>query len=195
MGRNRLEAFSDGVIAIIITIMVLELRPPHSAELSALLSVAPAMFSYVLSFIYVAIYWNNHHHMFQAVRRVDGAVLWANNLLLFCLSLVPFATAWMGDNHFMPVPVAVYGVALLLPALAYYVLARQIIRLEGPDSMFARAIGRDWKGRISPVLYIAGIVFAFVMPVVSEALYVTVALIWLVPDKRIERVLGRSEGE
>jgi uncharacterized membrane protein len=191
MGKNRLEAFSDGVIAIIITIMVLELRPPHSADLAALLSVAPDMFSYVLSFIYVAIYWNNHHHMFQAVKRVDGAVLWANNLLLFCLSLVPFATAWMGDNHFMPVPVAVYGVGLLLPALAYYVLARQIIRLEGPDSVFAKAIGRDWKGKISPLFYIAGIVFAFVTPVVSEALYVTVALIWLVPDQRIERVLSR----
>jgi uncharacterized membrane protein len=189
MTKDRLEAFSDGVIAILITIMVLELRAPHSPDLNSLLEVAPPFLSYVLSFTYIAIYWNNHHHMFQAVERVDGTILWANNLLLFCLSLVPFSTDWMGENHFAPVPVAIYGVTLLLPALAYYLVARSIIRLDGPDSALARALGQDWKGKLSPLVYIAGIGLALVNPVISEVLYVTVALIWLVPDRRIERHL------
>ncbi|MDR3473215.1 MAG: TMEM175 family protein [Devosia sp.] len=192
MSKDRLEAFSDGVIAIIITIMVLELKAPHSPDLGALLEVGPAFLGYVLSFTYIAIYWNNHHHMFQAVDRVDGSILWANNLLLFCLSLVPFATDWMGENHFATMPVSLYGVALLLPAVAYFILERRIIRLQGPDSALAGALGHDWKGKISPVFYLAGIGLAFVSPVISALLYVAVALIWLVPDRRIERRLVGS---
>jgi len=193
MEKGRLEAFSDGVFAIIITIMVLELKAPHSADLAALLDVAPAFFGYVLSFTNVAIYWNNHHHLFQAVERIDGSVLWANNVLLFFLSLVPFATDWMGENHFATLPVALYGIVLLMPALAYYVLARRIVRLQ-VNSELSSALGEDWKGRISPILYIAGAGLAFVTPVIGELLYVLVALIWLVPDRRIERRFhGRSE--
>lgn len=196
MGKGRVEAFTDGVIAVIITIMVLELHAPHSADFEALLEVAPEFLAYVLSFLYVAIYWNNHHHMFQVVRRVDGGVLWANNALLFFLSLVPFTTDWMGENHFQTVPVALYGVALLLPAIAYYVLQSSIIRVEGRDrSGLAQALGADWKGKLSPVLYLLGIVLAFFLPAVSEGLYVLVALIWLIPDRRIERWLASRDGQ
>ncbi|HTJ56211.1 MAG TPA: TMEM175 family protein [Devosiaceae bacterium] len=188
MGSGRLEAFSDGVLAIIITIMVLELHPPHSPDLASLLQVAPPLLSYILSFTYVAIYWNNHHHMFQTVTSVDGSILWGNNLLLFCLSLIPFATQWMGENHFEGLPVAFYGLVLLLAALAYFLLERLIIR-HGKNSTLAAALGPDWKGKISPWLYAAGIGLAFVNAVISQILYVAVALIWLVPDRRIERRL------
>jgi uncharacterized membrane protein len=196
MGRGRLEAFSDGVMAVIITIMVLELHAPHSPDLAALAEEAPAFLAYVLSFIYVAIYWNNHHHMFQLVKRIDGSILWANNFLLFTLSLVPFTTDWLGENHGASVPVALYGVSLLLPALAYYLLQSRIIHRQGPQSELAEAIGGDWKGKLSPVLYIAGIGFAFVLPWVSETLYAIVAIIWLIPDRRIEnRLRGPAAAE
>ncbi len=193
MEKDRLLAFSDGVIAIIITIMVLELKAPHGADLATLAKLAPVFLSYVLSFIYVAIYWHNHHHLFHTVQHVDGALLWANTHLLFWLSLVPFATAWLGENHFAALPTAIYGVALLLPALAYYLLQTTIIRRQGPDSTLARAIGSDWKGRISPLLYLAGIGAAFVAPWLALALYVLVAIIWLVPDRRIESALSRTK--
>jgi uncharacterized membrane protein len=194
MGKGRLEAFSDGVIAVIITIMVLELHAPHGADLEALAEDAPAFLAYVLSFAYVAIYWNNHHHMFQLCRKVDGSILWANNLLLFCLSLVPFTTSWMGENHGATIPVALYGLSLLLPALAYYLLQSRIIHLQGPHSELAAALGSDWKGKFSPVLYIAGIVAAFASPWLSEALYSIVAIVWLIPDRRIENRLQMREG-
>lgn len=192
MEKDRLLAFSDGVIAIIITIMVLELRPPHEPTLAALAGLAPTFLSYVLSFVYIAIYWNNHHHMLYATRRVNGAILWANMALLFSLSLVPFTTAWLGETAGAVIPTAIYGASLILAAFAYVVLQTLIVRADGPDSLLARAIkaGGDWKGKLSPVLYASGIVAAFVAPVVSWALYVLVALIWLVPDKRIERVLS-----
>jgi uncharacterized membrane protein len=190
--KERLAAFSDGVIAIIITIMVLELKVPHDASLSALTAVTPLFLSYALSFVYVAIYWNNHHHFFQMVRHVDGLVLWANMHLLFWMSLVPFATGWMGENHFAPVPTAAYGVSLLMPALAWYGMQWAIIRLQGGDSPLARAIGRDWKGKLSPPLYLAGILLAFVDVRIAAGIYVLVALMWLIPDPRIERaVRGR----
>ena len=189
MGTTRLEAFSDGVIAIIITIMVLELRVPHEATLDALKPLFPVLLSYVLSFVYVGIYWNNHHHMLQVTKHVDGRILWANLYLLFWLSLFPFATAWMGENHFEAVPTAVYGAVLLMAAIAYFILARAIIRREGPDSPLARAFGRDWKGKISPVIYSLAIMLSFVNQWLSQALFVTVAIMWLVPDRRIERVV------
>jgi uncharacterized membrane protein len=192
MEKERLLAFSDGVIAIIITIMVLELKVPHDASLGALAAVIPPFLSYVLSFTYVAIYWNNHHHMFQLVRHVDGAILWANMHLLFWLSLIPFATDWMGENHFAPVPMVVYGIALLMPALAYYVLQRTIIRRQGRDSTLARALGRDLKGKLSPVLYIAGTLLALADTRIAGAIYVSVALMWLVPDRRIERAISQG---
>jgi uncharacterized membrane protein len=192
MEKERLLAFSDGVIAIIITIMVLELKVPHDASLGALAAVIPPFLSYVLSFTYVAIYWNNHHHMFQLVRHVDGAILWANMHLLFWLSLIPFATDWMGENHFAPVPMVVYGIALLMPALAYYVLQRTIIRRQGRDSTLARALGRDLKGKLSPVLYIAGTLLALADTRIAGAIYVFVALMWLVPDRRIERAISQG---
>ena len=192
MEKERLLAFSDGVIAIIITIMVLELKVPHDASLGALATVIPPFLSYVLSFTYVAIYWNNHHHMFQLVRHVDGAILWANMHLLFWLSLIPFATDWMGENHFAPVPMVVYGIALLMPALAYYVLQRTIIRRQGRDSTLARALGRDLKGKLSPVLYIAGTLLALADTRIAGAIYVFVALMWLVPDRRIERAISQG---
>ena len=195
MGKGRVEAFSDGVIAVIITIMVLELHAPHSADLAALLEDAPAFIAYVLSFIFVAIYWNNHHHMFQVTERANGAILWANNALLFCLSLVPFATDWMGENHFAAIPVALYGVVLLACGVAYYVLQSIIIRSQGPESKLQKLIGNDWKGKASPVIYAAAIVLAFVNPVISECLYAAVALIWLVPDRRIERQLVDQPGD
>jgi uncharacterized membrane protein len=191
MEKSRLLAFSDGVIAILITIMVLELKVPHEASLGALLPVMPVFFSYVLSFLYIAIYWNNHHHFFHLVHRVDGALLWANMHLLFWLSLVPFTTGWMGENDFAPVPTAVYGVTLLMPALAWRVMQWVIIRAQGRESTFAQALGRDLKGKISPVLYLAGVVMAFVDPRIAGALYLLVALMWLIPDRRIERMVQR----
>jgi uncharacterized membrane protein len=194
MEKDRLLAFSDGVIAIIITIMVLELRPPHEPTLAALAALAPTFLSYVLSFIYIAIYWNNHHHMLYAAKGVNGAILWANMGLLFCLSLVPFTTAWMGDTEGATLPTAVYGVSLILPAFAYLALQTLIVRADGPDSVLARAIreGGDWKGKFSPLLYATGVGMAFVLPPVSWGLYVLVALIWLVPDRRIERVVAQG---
>ena len=192
MEKERLLAFSDGVIAVIITIMVLELKSPHDASLSALAAVAPPFLSYVLSFVYIAIYWNNHHHMFHMVRHVSGGILWANMHLLFWLSLVPFTTDWMGENHFDTVPVIVYGIALLMSGLAYYVLERTIIRRQGSDSALARAVGHDLKGRISLVLYTAAILLALVHTWIAGAIYVLVALIWLIPDRRIERAISHQ---
>jgi len=189
MGKDRLTAFSDGVIAIIITIMVLELKVPHGADWTALKGVVPAFVSYVLSFIYLAIYWNNHHHLLHTVSRVDALILWANSNLLFWLSLVPAATAWMGENFLKPLPTALYGVVLLLPAIAYFLLQRAIVRQQGRHSVLASALGRDLKGKISPLLYAAAIVLAFVEPWLSLALYALVAVMWLIPDRRIERVL------
>jgi uncharacterized membrane protein len=189
MTRNRIEAFSDGVIAIVITIMVLELRPPHGADAAALRPLIPVFLSYVLSFIFLGIYWNNHHHLLHAVQRVDGRALWANLHLLFWLSLVPFATAWMGENSFTAVPVALYGVVLTLAGVAYYILARILIAAHGSSSALAVAIGSDRKGKISVVIYAIAVALAFWSPAGSCALYVLVAMIWLIPDPRIERVL------
>jgi uncharacterized membrane protein len=189
MGRARLEAFSDGVLAIIITIMVLELKVPHAGGLDALRPLLPEFLSYLLSFVYLGIYWNNHHHMLHTVQKVNGPILWANLHLLFWLSLVPFATGWMGENHFAAVPTAVYGLTLLMPAVAYYILARAIIASQGSGSLLQKAIGRDWKGMVSPLIYVAGILAAFWSPAVAQALYVLVALMWLVPDRRIEKAL------
>jgi uncharacterized membrane protein len=189
MGKDRLAAFSDGVIAIIITIMVLELRLPHGASWDVLASVAPNFVSYVLSFVYLAIYWNNHHHLIHTVARVDGLILWANSHLLFWLSIVPAATAWLGDNFPAPIPTALYGATLLMPAIAYYLLQRAIIHKQGRHSMLAHALGSDIKGKISPAVYLAGIALAFVQPWASMALYALVAIMWLVPDRRIEKAL------
>jgi uncharacterized membrane protein len=190
MGRNRLEAFSDGVLAIIITIMVLELKVPHSADFSALYPLLPVFLTYVLSFVYLAIYWNNHHHMLHTTEQVTGSILWANLHLLFWLSLFPFVTGWMGENHFLPVPMALYGFVLLMAANAYFILQHTIMRSQGKDSILAHAIGRDFKGKISPILYAIAIPTAFYQPWVSIGLYVFVALMWLVPDRRIERVIS-----
>jgi len=190
MEKGRLEAFSDGVIAVIITIMVLELKPPHGAALEDLLPVLPTFLTYVLSFIYVGIYWVNHHHFFQAVGKVSGGLLWANLGLLFWLSLIPFTTAWMGENHFTTWPVVVYAFNLLACAVAYTFITAVVLKSEGPNSTVGRAIGQDRKGKISLVFYILSIPLAFISPMVSCALFVLVAAIWLVPDKRIERVLG-----
>ena len=189
MERGRLEAFSDGVIAILITIMVLELRPPAGADPAALLPLVPIFLSYVLSFVFLGIYWNNHHHLFQVVRQVNGRVLWANLHLLFWLSLIPFVTAWMGENNFAAWPVALYGTVLLLAACAYYLLVRSLLALHEKDSMLAAALGSDFKGKISIVIYAIAIPFAFVVPGVSCALYVLVAVIWIIPDRRIEKVI------
>ncbi len=189
MGKGRLEAFSDGVIAILITIMVLELKVPHGADLAALRPLLPVFLSYVLSFIYLGIYWNNHHHLLHAAKHVSGPILWANMHLLFWLSLVPFATAWMGENHFAPIPVAAYGVSLLMPGVAYYLLARALIRRHGPDSHLAQALGHDFKGKVSILAYAVAVVLACRVPGAALAIYVGVALVWLVPDRRIERVL------
>lgn len=189
MVKGRLEAFSDGVIAIIITIMVLELKTPHESDLAALLPLLPTFLSYVLSFVYVGIYWNNHHHLFQAVRHVNGATLWANLHLLFWLSLFPFATAWMGENHFAALPVALYGVVLLLAAIAYFALTRTLILCHGQDSTLANALGRDLKGKLSVLIYAVAILLAFAIPWLACALYVLVAVMWLVPDRRIEKTL------
>lgn len=190
MGRNRLEAFSDGVIAIIITIMVLELKVPHATGIDALAPLVPVLLSYVLSFVYIGIYWNNHHHMLHVVRVVTGPILWANLHLLFWLSLVPFTTAWMGETHFAAVPSAVYGVILLLAALAYYILQQCIIASQGEGSILKQAVGRDWKGKLSPILYIAAILSTTFTAWIALAIYALVAVIWLVPDRRIERALA-----
>ncbi|MBU6247255.1 MAG: DUF1211 domain-containing protein [Xanthomonadaceae bacterium] len=192
MGKTRLEAFSDGVLAIIITIMVLEMKVPHGATLDALWPVLPVFLSYVLSFVYVGIYWNNHHHMLHLVRSVSGGILWANLHLLFWLSLLPFATGWMGENHFAAVPSALYGTVLLMAALAYWILQRSIIRVQGPESALAGALGRDWKGKLSPLIYVAGIVFSACAPGLGMGFYAGAALLWLVPDRRIERVVAQS---
>jgi len=193
MGTGRLEAFSDGVIAIIITIMVLEMKVPHGDRLNDLLPVLPVFLTYVLSFVYVGIYWNNHHHMLHATRTVTAAVLWANLHLLFWLSLFPFATGWMGENHFSALPTALYGTVLLMAAIAYYLLQQAIIRSQGPDSILRKAVGRDWKGKLSPLLYIAAIAATLFSPWISEGIFVATALIWLIPDQRIEKVLPRSD--
>ena len=192
MTARRLEAFSDGVFAIIITIMVLELRAPEEPTLAALVPLWPVFLSYVLSFVNLGIYWNNHHHMIHVTSRVDGAILWANLHLLFWLSLFPFVTAWMGQ-HFEAVPTAIYGVVMVMAAIAYFILQRAILVQEGPGSVLAAAVGRDVKGKISPLLYALAIPAAFVNPVIAGALYVTVALIWLVPDRRIQRALDASD--
>jgi uncharacterized membrane protein len=189
MGKDRLAAFSDGVIAIIITIMVLELKVPHGADWAALRGVAPNFVAYVLSFVYLAIYWNNHHHLLHTVTRVDGLILWANSHLLFWLSLVPAATGWMGENFLAPLPTAVYGVSLLMPAIAYYLLQRAIVHQQGGHSVLASALGRDVKGKISPLLYAAAVALAFVDAWLSIAIYALVAVMWLVPDRRIEKAL------
>jgi uncharacterized membrane protein len=190
MSKGRLEAFSDGVLAIIITIMVLELAVPHEAELAALVPLIPIFLSYVLSFVYVGIYWNNHHHLLHAARHVDGRVLWANLHLLFWLSLVPFASAWMGENNFAAWPVAIYGLVLLMAAIAYYILTRALIAVDESNSILKAAVGNDLKGKLSPVCYVLAIPLAFVSPWISCALYVVVAVVWLVPDRRIERTLA-----
>lgn len=190
MTKSRMEAFGDAVIAIVITIMVLELHAPDGATLDALAPVAPKLLAYVLSFVLLAIYWNNHHHLFQAVERVSGGVLWANLHLLFWLSLVPFVTAWLGDAGLESVPVALYGVVLIMAAIAYYILIRTLLTVHAPDSQLAVAIGRDFKGKVSVVIYAAAIVLAFVYPPAALGLYVVVAALWLVPDSRFERVVS-----
>ena len=189
MPKNRLEAFSDGVLAIIITIMVLELKVPHGADFAALTKLVPVFLSYILSFLYVAIYWNNHHHLLHTVTRVDGAILWANMYLLFWLSLIPFGTGWMGENHFAALPTALYGFTLLMAAIAYVILQLAIIRAHGRDGTLAVALGTDVKGKASLGFYALAIVCAFRAPWISHALYVVVALIWIVPDRRIEKGL------
>ncbi len=194
MNKTRLEAFSDGVIAIIITIMVLELKVPHGRNVATLAPLLPVFLSYVLSFVYLAIYWNNHHHMLHATHKVTGGVLWANLHLLFWLSLIPFTTGWMGENHFAELPTAVYGFVLLMAAIAYFILQGRIIASQGHDSLLRHAVGKDWKGKLSPVLYVIAILVAFSSHWVSKAIYVLVALMWLVPDRRIERALARKEG-
>jgi uncharacterized membrane protein len=193
VGKGRLEAFSDGVLAIIITIMVLEMKVPHGEDLAALAPIAPVFLSYVLSFVYIGIYWNNHHHMLHTVKTVSGGVLWSNLHLLFWLSLFPFATGFMGENHFAATPSALYGIVLLGAAVAYFILQQTIIRSQGKDSVLRAAVGRDWKGKVSPVVYVIGIASTFVVPWVAEVLYVLVALVWLVPDRRIERTLAHDE--
>src|SRR5712692_9047442 len=193
MRPERLSGFSDGVIAIIITIMVLELKVPHGADWEALRNLLPLFLSYVLSFTFIAIYWNNHHHLLHTATRVNGAILWANTHLLFWLSLIPLATAWLGENHVAALPTALYGVALLMPAIAYYILQTAIVRVHGADSSLAKALGDDFKGKISPLLYILGIALAFVSPWLSIAIYVLVALIWLIPDRRIEKAISERQ--
>jgi uncharacterized membrane protein len=195
IGPERLKAVSDGVLAIIITIMVLELRVPHGAELTSLRPVIPVAISYTLSFVYLMIYWNNHHHLLHVLRHVTGGILWANAHLLFWLSVVPFVTGWMGENHFAPVPLAAYGVVLFLSGVAYWVLQRVIIASQGAHSVLAAAIQRDMKGNLSPVLYAIAIPMAFVYRWVAGAIYVAVALIWLIPDRRIERILAAEDDE
>jgi uncharacterized membrane protein len=191
MSKSRLEAFSDGVIAILITIMVLELKVPHGTDLESLRAVLPVFLTYVLSYVFLGIYWNNHHHLLHAAERINGKILWANLHLLFWLSLVPFVTGWMGENHFAPVPTAVYGVVMLIAGVAYLILQKAIVANQGPNSRLAAAMGHDVKGPISAFLYAIAIPLAFVREWIADALYVTVALIWLVPDKRIESLFSR----
>ena len=193
MGKNRLEAFSDGVLAIIITIMVLELKVVHDSNFEALKTIIPTFLSYVLSFIYIGIYWNNHHHMLHTMKKISGPILWANLNLLFWLSLVPFTTAWMGENNFAPAPVAVYGVVLLMAAISYYILQQLIITSHGKDSLLKKAIGNDMKGKLSPVFYVTAILLSFWFELISLGIYVLVAVIWLVPDKRIERMFANED--
>ena len=193
MGKNRLEAFSDGVLAIIITIMVLELKSPHSAEFTDLKPLIPVFASYVLSFIYVGIYWTNHHHLLHTIHHVSGGILWSNLHLLFWLSLFPFATAWIGETHVAPAPTALYGIVLLSAAVAYYILQSAILAREGRNSVLGLALGGDWKGKLSPVIYLAAIPLAFVNPWIANGLYAAVALLWLIPDRRIERALQLHE--
>ena len=193
MGKNRLEAFSDGVLAIIITIMVLEMKVPHGENIAALQPILPVFLSYVLSFVYLGIYWNNHHHMLHVTHRINGAILWANLHLLFWLSLFPFVTGWMGENHFASVPTALYGIVLLMAAIAYSLLQRTIIANQGKDSLLARAVGRDLKGKLSPLFYAIAIAAAFINRWIAEVLYVSVALMWLVPDRRIEKLLAEQD--
>ncbi|MES1988005.1 MAG: TMEM175 family protein [Pseudomonadota bacterium] len=192
MEKNRLEAFSDGVIAIIITIMVLELKIPHGSDFASLEPLLPVFLSYVLSFVYVGIYWNNHHHMLQTVQHVKGNILWANLHLLFWLSLFPFASGWLGENHFAAMPSALYGLVLLMAAIAYSILQRTIIVSQGENSLLAKVVGRDVKGKLSSLLYVAGILAAFYSPVLSGLIYAAVACMWLVPDSRIERLIGQN---
>jgi TMEM175 potassium channel family protein len=193
MGKGRLEAFSDGVFAIIITIMVLEMKVPLGESVAVLRPLLPVFLSYVLSFLYVGIYWNNHHHMLHVTTRVTGPILWANLHLLFWLSLFPFATGWMGQNHFAPPPTALYGVVLLMAGIAYFILQQAIIASQGPGSVLRKAIGRDWKGKLSPVLYVVGIVSSLYSSWVAQAIYVFVAVLWLIPDRRIEQALRQTE--
>jgi TMEM175 potassium channel family protein len=193
MGKNRLEAFSDGVIAIIITIMVLELKVPHGEGIETLAPLLPVFLSYVLSFVYLGIYWNNHHHMLHVTQRVTGPMLWANLHLLFWLSLIPFATGWMGENHFAAAPSALYGVVLLMAGIAYLILQQLIIASQGPDSILKKAVRGDWKGKVSPVLYAAAILSAFWWKWISLGLYVVVAMLWLIPDRRIEHLLKSAD--
>ncbi len=191
MSKGRMEAFSDGVIAILITIMVLQLTVPHGPNLQDLLPLAPIFLSYVLSFTFLGIYWNNHHHLLQAIAQVDGRVLWANLHLLFWLSLIPFVTGWMGENRFAALPVALYGVVFLLASVAYFILARVLVALHGRNSILATALGRDFKGKISLAMNVVAIPLAFLNPWISFALYIIVAIVWLVPDRRIEKNLVR----
>ncbi len=193
MHKNRLEAFSDGVLAIIITIMVLEIKVPHGEDFADLLPLLPVFLSYVLSFIYLAIYWNNHHHMMHTVTKVSGSILWANLHLLFWLSLVPFVTGWMGENHFSAPTMALYGFIMLMSAIAYFILQRQIILAQGNNSILAKAVGKDYKGKLSPVLYILGIALSWVSSWISGGMFVLVALMWLIPDKRIERTIEHTK--
>jgi uncharacterized membrane protein len=195
MKKSRLEAFSDGVIAIIITIMVLELKIPHGADWAALRPIVPVFLAYVLSFVYLGIYWNNHHHMLYVTEQINGKILWANMHLLFWLSLVPFVTGWMGENHFAPLPTAVYGAVMLASSIAYYVLQNMIMAQQGTNSRLRAAVGKDLKGKLSPLLYAAAILLAFVNQWVSDGLYVLVALIWLIPDRRIESGLHEAAPE
>jgi uncharacterized membrane protein len=192
MSKGRLEAFSDGVIAIIITIMVLEMKVPHGEDLAALRPLAPVFVSYVLSFVFIGIYWNNHHHLLHAVERVNGSILWRNLHLLFWLSQVPFATGWMGENHFAALPTALYGIVLLMAAIAYYFLVLAILAHHGRESRVATALGRDFKGKISVLLYVVAVPLAFVNRWMAGAIYVLVALIWFIPDRRIERIVGKD---
>jgi uncharacterized membrane protein len=192
MGKGRLEAFSDGVLAIIITIMVLEMKVPHDDSMAELMKIAPVFMSYVLSFIYIGIYWNNHHHLMHATQKISGAAMWANNHLLFWLSLMPFASGWMGENHFTKWPVIVYGVVLIMNSIAYYILVRSLLKANGKDSTLAKALGSDVKGKISTLIYAIGIGAAFFNSWISLGLYAVVAIIWLIPDRRIEKTIGEG---
>jgi uncharacterized membrane protein len=193
MQKGRLEAFSDGVLAIVITIMVLEIKVPHGSELTDLKPLIPVVLSYILSFIYLGIYWNNHHHMMHTVKRVSGGILWSNLHLLFWLSLVPFVTGWMGENNFAPMTMALYGMILLMSAIAYFILQKRIINTHGKDSILAKAVGSDFKGKLSPILYVLGIASSWISSWLAASFYILVALIWLIPDTRIERTLKEEE--